>query len=250
MLVQSVLGLLLREQYRDPPWIRAAWFGNDWITLTVAAPLLATALVVARRGSVRGRLLWCGLLGYAVYNYAFYLLGAALNIFFPLYVALTILAVGTLGLALRELDAQRVAARFSPGTPVRAIGGYFVLVALSLGGMWLAMWGSYVFAGRPTPVEPEAFKLVAALDLTLMVPALGAGGFLLWRGRPWGYVIAPIAGAQASLYLLVLCASSAIAIARGLVQAPGELPAWGAFMALTAGATGILLANVRRHRRV
>jgi hypothetical protein len=32
-------------------------------------------------------LLWLGAVGYAFYNYAFYLFGAALNAFFPLYVA-------------------------------------------------------------------------------------------------------------------------------------------------------------------
>jgi hypothetical protein len=40
------------------------------------------------------------------------------------------------------------------------------------------MWTAYVFAGRPTPVDPEAFKIVAALDLSLMVPALTVGGIL------------------------------------------------------------------------
>jgi len=53
-----------------------------------------------------------------------------------------------------------------------------------------------VFAGRPTPIEPEAFKIVAALDLSLMVPALTCGGVLLWNRHPWGYVLASIAGSK------------------------------------------------------
>jgi hypothetical protein len=89
--------------------------------------------------------------------------------------------------------------------------------------VWLGLWGAYAFAGRPTPIEPEAFKVVAALDLSLMVPALGIGGVLLWRRRPWGYVIATIAAIQGALYLLVLSIGSAIAIRRGLAVAPGEL---------------------------
>ena len=40
MAVQSALGVLFQGQYRDPEWIRAAWFGNDWVTLVVAVPLL------------------------------------------------------------------------------------------------------------------------------------------------------------------------------------------------------------------
>jgi len=105
----------------------------------------------------------------------------------------------------------------------------------------MGTWAAYVFAGRPTPVATEAFHLVAALDMTLMVPALVTGGVLLWRRGPWGYVIAAAAGAQASLYLLVLSVNSAISISRGIVAAPGELPIWGTLLVLTSAATAWLL---------
>jgi hypothetical protein len=82
MVTQASLGLTWWTAYRDDDWIRAAWFGNDWVTLVVAAPLLFRAVIRAGDGSIRHRLLWLGLVGYAVYNYAFYLFGAALNIFF------------------------------------------------------------------------------------------------------------------------------------------------------------------------
>jgi hypothetical protein len=82
-------------QYRDVEWIRATWYGNDWVTLAVAVPLMLIGRVRARAGSARGLLLWLGVMGYAAYNYAFYLFGAALNVFFPLYVALLVLAGGT-----------------------------------------------------------------------------------------------------------------------------------------------------------
>jgi hypothetical protein len=70
MLVQAVLGLVFQSAYRDVDWIRAAWFGNDWVTLVVAVPLLLTGFVRAAAGSIRGLLLWLGLIGYALYNYA------------------------------------------------------------------------------------------------------------------------------------------------------------------------------------
>ena len=36
MVLQSVLGLMFPSQYRDDEWIRASWWGNDWVTLIVA----------------------------------------------------------------------------------------------------------------------------------------------------------------------------------------------------------------------
>ena len=80
--------------------------------------------------------------------------------------------------------------------------------------------------GRPTPIEPEAFKLVAALDTVLMVPALAGGGVLLWRRNVWGYIVAAIAGVQSSLYLLVLSINSIVvrrARPRGLARRNSDL---------------------------
>lgn len=248
MMIQSVLGLLLAEQYRDEAWIRATWFGNDAVTLIVATPLLTLAIAGARRGSPRAVLLWLGLLGYAVYNYAFYLLGAALSVFFPLYVIAFVLAAVAIILALARVDVVGIADQISPGTPVRLVGGYLMFLGAGLGVVWLTVWAAHVFAGMPTPVETDAFKLVAALDLSLMVPALVGGGALLWRRRSWGYIIAAIASLQGALYLMVLSVNSVVAIQRGLVAAPGELPVWGVLAIPTAAAAAVLLRHAPGRR--
>lgn len=248
MVVQSVLGRIFPEQYRDVEWIRLTWLGNDWVTLVVGVPLLVASLLLARRGSIRGLLLWLGMLGYGAYNYAYYMLGAELNVFFPLYIMPLVLSVSTLILALSRIDVADAAASFRPKMPVRIIGGYLVFVAVGLAFVWMGVWAAYVFAGQPTPVEPEAFKLVAALDITIMVPALAFGGVLLWRRRAWGYIVAAIAGIQGSLYLLVLSTNSVVQILYGLAEAPGELPQWGALAVTTSAVTGLLLANVRGRR--
>jgi len=251
MVSQSVLGLVFPGQYRDVEWIRVTWFGNDWVTLVVGVPLLVASVLLARGGSVRGLLLWLGMLGYGAYNYAYYMLGAALNAFFPLYIAALLLSVVTLILALSRIDVAEVAASFRPKTPARIVGGYLVFVAAGLTFVWMAMWAAYVFAGRPTPIEPEAFQLVAALDITVMVPTLASGGVLLWRRNAWGYIVAAIAGIQGSLYLLVLSTNSVVLIIRGLAEAPGELFQWGPLTVTTIAATALLLASVwgRREQR-
>lgn len=248
MVAQSVLGRIFPGQYRDVEWIRLTWFGNDWVTLVVGAPLLVASVVLARRGSLRGLLLWLGMLGYGAYNYAYYMLGAAFNAFFPLYIAPLVLSVVTLILALSRIDVAEVAASFRRKMPVRIVGGYLLFVAAGLTFVWVGVWAAYVFAGQPTPIEPEAFKLVAALDITIMVPALASGGVLLWRRNAWGYIVAAIAGVQNSLYLLVLSINSAVAILRGLAEAPGELLQWGPLAMTTTAVTALLLANVRVRR--
>lgn len=245
MAAQAALGLLLPQHYRDVEWVRTTWFGNDAVSLVVALPLLLAGVYLERRGTALGRLLWLGMLGYGAYNYAFYLFGAALNVFFPLYVLAFVCSLTALVTGMAATDAHEVAARFRPALPARVVGGYLTFLAAGLTIAWLGMWAAHVFAGRPTPVEPEAFKLIAALDLTMMVPALATGGILLWRRHPWGYVVAALAAIQGSLYLAVLAANAVLFVRRGLSEGVGEVPVWGSLAVLTTLATGILLGNTR-----
>jgi hypothetical protein len=245
ILVQSALGLGFSHAYRDVPWIRATWFGNDGVSLLVAVPLLVIGLRLDRRGSPRGRLVWIGMLGYAIYNYAFYLFGASLNAFFPLYVAALVVASTALILLLVATDAEDLSRRLRPRAPVRVVGGSLAVVGVGLGATWLSMWAAYVFADQPTPVDPEVFKLVAALDLSLMVTVLVTGGILLWRGRPWGIVIAALASIQGALYLFVLSVNTLVLIGRGLAESPGELSIWAPLTLATSAAAATLIWSVQ-----
>lgn len=250
MVAQSALGLLMPQLYRDEAWIAATWYGNDWVTLVLGAPLLVAGMLLAKRGSVRGYLLMLGMLGYGAYNYAYYMLGAAIGVFFPIHIAGVLLAVAAIIVSLAHTDAAEVAGAFRSNTPVRALGGFYVFVGTGLSIVWLGMWAAHVFGGVPTPIAPEQFKLVAALDVSVMVTALATGGILLWRRNAWGYVLAAMAGVQGSLYLLVLSLNTLISFARGLSEPPGELPIWGSLMIATSIATLILLACVENAHRL
>jgi len=247
MVAQSSLGLVFNDQYRDAAWIKATWFGNDWVTLIVAVPLAIVAPRLANNGSPRGLLLWVGVLAYAIYNYAYYLFGAALNVFFPIYVAAWVSSATAFVAVLLNVDPASIGADVLSTIHSRLIGGYFAVVGIGLAGVWFTFWAAYVFAERPTPVDPEAFKLIAALDISLMATALLAGGVLLWHRAPWGYPVATLAGVQATLYLLVLSVNSAIA-GYGATAGSSELPLWGTLGACTAAATALLLVNVKRRR--
>lgn len=244
MATQALLGIVFSGEYRDVAWIASTWWGNDLVTLVLGAPLLVLGLGLARGGSPRGLLLWIGMLAYAVYNYAYYLLGAALNRFFALYVVLAVTSAAALIMALTGIDPAAVAAQFRAKTPVRVLGGYFMFVAFGLSVIWLATWAAFAFASKPTPVETEAFKLVAALDMGFMVPVLALGGYWLLRRRAWGYTVAAFGGLQASLYLLVLSVNSVFAIQRGLAEWPGELTTWGPLLIATGTATAVLFGNI------
>ncbi len=82
----------------------------------------------------------------------------------------------------------------------------------------------------------------------MMVPALSVGGVLLWRRAEWGYVVGAMASIQGALYLLVLLVNSIVAVRRGLVDAPGEIPMWAILTLSTTAAAVVLLRHVRDDR--
>jgi hypothetical protein len=245
MMAQALLGLLWPSAYRDPDWIRATWLANDCITLLIAAPLLWVSGREAS-ASTRAELVSLGTVGYSVYNYAFYLFGAALNAFLPLYVITLGVAIVTLTSGLVRVDPIAVHRQMRTAVHARLLGGYLIFVASGLSVAWTATWAAYTFGGRPTPIDPEAFKIVAALDLLWLVPTLAAGGTLLWKQRPWGFVLGTAAAVQGALYLLVLSVNSTLAIRRGFTAFPGELPIWVPLMGLTWTAALLLLKDANR----
>lgn len=208
----SAGGLLLPQLYRDSEFFKAAWLSNDLVTLAVAVPLLLTALVLARRGSQRAALVWVGALAYMIYNYAFYLFGAAFNAFFLLYAALFTLSFYALVLALSIMDISGIGRQFSAGTPVKWIAVFLFFISMPLifveGGQCIR----FIFTGRPPATPP----LIFALDLTVVVPNTILAGVLLWQRRPWGFVLAAIMLVKALVYGLVLVTGTSLIAVRGI----------------------------------
>ncbi|HSI98851.1 MAG TPA: hypothetical protein VLA59_00525 [Patescibacteria group bacterium] len=245
MAVQAGAGILAPAVYRDTGWVTSAWYGNDLVTLLVAVPLPAWALTAAGRGSLRAELVWYAMLGYAVYNYAYYLFGAALNALFPLYAALFVLPAFALILALGRIDVVAIAGRFSDAMPRRWIAAYMLFTGLGLTVAWTAQWAAYVFGGTIPSIGVEAFQLVAAMDLTFMVPWFIVGAILLLRRNAWGFVVAPIILLKGATYTLVLTTSSTVAALRGIEGTVEQIPIWAAWTAVGLLATWATLRSVR-----
>jgi hypothetical protein len=204
--IASAGGLFLPELYRDSDFIRTAWFGNDLVTLLLVVPMLAVALYLARRGSGRAQLVWMGLLGYMVYNYAFYLFGAVFNWFFLLYVALFALSVYALITGLAALNVNAISRRFRPQTPVLAISGFLLFISLPLAVIEAGQCIRFIVDGT----VPEAPSLIFALDLAVVVPNTALAAVLLFKRRPWGYVLATMMLVKAFTYGLVLSLATAM----------------------------------------
>jgi hypothetical protein len=238
----SASALLLGSLYRDNSLVATAWKGNDLITLIVVVPLLVGSLMLATRGSDRARLLWLGCVGYMLYNYIFYLYGAAFNIFFLVYVALVALALYTFILGLLGLDVKRISREFASGTPMRRIAVLMLLIPVIMGTIELLGAASFVFTGQvPADVvrTGDPTSVVYATDLALLMPAIAIAAILLWRRRPFGYVLAPVLMVKGVTYPLALITMSLIGTWDSLT------PVYAFFWLVSLAALGLLLWNLR-----
>jgi hypothetical protein len=246
MTAQAATGLVYPAVYRDVLWIRTAWFGCDVVTLVAGVPLIVLGLRSMRRGSVRGELMWLAGLGYGVYNYGYFALGAQLGVLFPLFVGLFVGCAWALGLGLASADPGAIGSSFPPKTPVRSVSGYMAFTGVGLAIAWLAQWGAYVFAGTVPSIGEGPFRLVAAMDLSFMVPPMLVGAALLWRRRAWGYVVAAIAVTQGAAYTAGLTVASVAGGMRGVAGSLEQAPIWGVWTLAGAAAAAALVWRARR----
>jgi hypothetical protein len=207
-LIASAGGIFMEGLYRDAEWIKNAWFGNDVVTLVIAVPLLALALWFARKGSVRAVILWMGLLSFLLYNYAFYLFGAAFNWFFLLYVALFSLSMYALILGLGNLDVAAIVKEVQWKASFKWISIFLVFISLPLAIVEGSQCIGFITHGK----VPEAPALIFALDLSMVVPITALAALLLWRKHPWGYLLGTIMLVKAFAYGLVLCVTTAAVV--------------------------------------
>jgi len=241
--------LWLDGLYRDNLFVRSAWRGNDLITLLVAVPILVVSIKLSTLGSKRAVLVWMGALDYFLYNYAFYLFGAAFNWFFLIYVALLGLSIFALILGLVNLDVGEVANQVSNRLPVKWIAGYMLFVAAGLTLIYIAQSVGFIITGTLPSIVTQSghpTSLVFALDLTLLVPFLVLGAIWLIQRKPWGYVLAGMLTVKGTLYTLVLTAGSFEAARAGIPDVAGQIPLWIGLTLMGGLACGLLYSRISK----
>jgi hypothetical protein len=223
MVVASAGGLLVDGLYRDGLWAREALRGGALMTIAVAAPVLIVSMLLARRGSRAAQAVWLGALAYSLYNYAYYVFGAAFNDIFVLHIALFSLSIAALVLAVANVDVGAIAQRFRGVRGAKLIGGFLAVVGIVLGGLWIFLAIRFAVTGELMAGLPaDGIHLVFAIDTSLLVPALVISGILLWRRTARGYVFGTAMAVMGAMYQVNL-------LIAGLFQASASVPGVKAF---------------------
>lgn len=143
-------------------------------------------MVLARRGSLIGLLLWPGAVFYALYIYAVYLVAAPLGLLLFAYVALVVVSALLLIGIVASMDVGEIRHRLAT-SGVRLVGGALVLIGLAAyAGLTATAFGEF-----GSPADDAVFRPQWVVDCALGTPPLLVGGLLAWLRKPLGYAIAP-----------------------------------------------------------
>lgn len=211
----SIAGILF-PVYRDNPLITSVWQGNDLVTLFVACPLMLIVLLKLKKKFLRDQILWLGCTWYFVYNYFFYLYGAAFNALFIFYILIVILSLLSFIFGLIDLTMS-IQVDLYRGLSQRTLlisRSFLIFFASLLGLAWTGLSITYWF----TQTVPLAITqtdhptgVIFATDLIFLVTPLLMAAYLLHKKHRLGVLLTPIILVKCVLYPLVFVASGIIA---------------------------------------
>jgi len=230
--------------YWDTVSSAAQMQANDAITLFLALPLLGVSFRLTQKGSLRGRLLLTGTLGFILYTYITMSFGAAYNPFFLIYVALFSLSLFAFVLSMMSFDVDALPARFSQKLPRKWIAGLLFFAAAFLSLAWLGRIAQTFTPGAVPALENTTSMFIQAMDLGIVVPVCVLSAVLLLRRSPWGYLLASV-GLVKFLTLGTAVSLMGLNMARvGVPISPLELVIFSGMALAGIITTIILLKNV------
>lgn len=166
---------------------------SDLVTLLLAIPLLSFAAILSLRGSLKGRLLLTGTLGYFLYTYMSYSFLWNYNPLFIVYVVLMSTSMFALILSMMSFEIDRIPSMFKEELPVKFLAGFQFFIALMIGLLWLGkIIPSLATGAIPLGLEHYTTLVIQAMDLGFIVPIALISGVLLLKRKPFGYLFTSI----------------------------------------------------------
>ncbi|HET6311764.1 MAG TPA: hypothetical protein VFH00_12290 [Candidatus Nitrosotalea sp.] len=178
--------------YRDPNVVIAQSHGFD-IGNLIAVLTLGLGLTWSIRGSVRGRLVAVGALGYLLYSFVTYAFLIVLNAATLLYIAVLGFGVWSFITGFASLDDQETE-RLAEGHLYRRLtAGFMIVIAALFALTWLReITGSVISGKLPAGLAAAGWPMNPpyVLDLGLVIPIAVVAALRLLRGKPGGVRLA------------------------------------------------------------
>lgn len=216
----------------------------DLVTLFLAIPLLTIATIFTLKGSLKGRLLLTGTLGYFLYTYMSYSFLWNYNPLFIVYVILMSTSMFAFILSLMSFDLDKIPSLFKDRLPIRFLAGFQFFIAIMLGLLWLGKIIPSITSGAiPIGLEHYTTLVIQAMDLGFIVPMALISGVLLLKRKAFGYLFTSIIIIKAITMLTSITAMMINSYLSGVAVNYMEVGIFSAFNILAIAAFIILMNN-------
>lgn len=166
--------------------------GQDAVTLFICIPLLLISLYITNKGSLKGKLLLSGVLGYFLYTYTQFT-QIAYNPLYLVYILLMTLSLYAFILILLSFDLNELKRKFDDNFPIKTITIYGIISALCLSILWLSdIIRALINHGPLTELDHYSANPVYSMDLGFVVPTFLVAAYLTLRRKPIGYLLSTI----------------------------------------------------------
>ena len=163
------------------------------INLFIGLPLLAVAIILSQRDSLRGRLFLAGLLFYFFYVYLMLMTMDAFNFMFLVYVAIFGLHRGRLLYEFTKDETARLPEQVSQVFPRGWFAGFAFTFSAVLLFLWLGRILPMMSSGKFSPELAGLTTMTSqGFDLGMLVPLGISTGVLLLRRSPLAYLLTGI----------------------------------------------------------
>jgi hypothetical protein len=248
--VASAAGIFLKSIYAQET---ASWaaqgIGQDFVNLAVAVPALLASAWFLRKGSVRGLLVWMGVLIYIIYSYLMYAFSVHFGLMFPVYVAALGLSFYTLFGSLFSLDRAALGALFPPSVNGKPAAVYLMVSGVAFAWLWLSDIVHALAAGTAPAGLAETglpVNFVHVEDLGFILPGMIITSIMLWKRKTLGYLFAAPLMVFAAIMGVGIISMFAAMSRRGLGGGGPMGIVMGVLVAASVLITVLFLMNVKR----
>jgi hypothetical protein len=151
-------------------------------------------------------------------------------VFIAVYALAAVIIVRTVA----TIDIASLPERISDRFPRKGMAAFSSAIGLLLVVMWIPLiiagargeWDAASLHGMPTLV-------VQAMDIGMVVPIAAATAVLVWRARPWGYLLATVLAVKGVTMAAAICA---MLVSAAVVEGALETGPFAIFAAATLAA--------------
>jgi hypothetical protein len=184
MTLASIAGILYQSTIYPTEELLESAVPTDVANLCIGLPCLLGSMWLARQGNLAGLLFWPGVLFYAFYTYAVYIMCMPLNGVLLLHLTLVTLSACTIIGLIASIDGEAVRRRLRGHVREGLAGAILTLLGVAFLLQAVGSMISALLSQAPVGQEELALHIADAL----CAPALVLGGVLLYRREALGYV--------------------------------------------------------------